>query len=292
MVKNAVKSIEDTTEVVAAQEYGVPAFMREVEMEGRGVSRDQNDILIPMARVLQPLSPEVLDGNPARIEGASAGDILIKNAPQPIVKAKDGFLFQPCHFDTAVVEWKLRSQGGGWVARHDAMPEGVREAPDPQNPDRKIMIGPNGTQMVETRYHTGWLISKDKNRPPMPLAIPFSSSGHSVSRQWMMLMGLKQLGGKPVDSWAIYYEFKTKMMTRNGKSWFVFNISDAGPLVDGVRQEMWVQTKDDFNRGKELFDMMERGLARLDVDAEHGDGLHAAGGAGTAAGPSGDDIPF
>src|SRR5258708_4431967 len=59
-----------------------------------GLSKDQADNLIPFIYVLQPLSPQVMKGDAARIEGAEAGDIWLRNGP--VIKGEDGMLFQPC----------------------------------------------------------------------------------------------------------------------------------------------------------------------------------------------------
>ena len=116
----AAATAEDTTTnttaanaVVAQPANALPAFLNEVDMTGKGVSNDAADKLIPMARVLQPLSPQVLNGNPALIPGALAGDILVKNAPKPLIKGAAGIMFQSCYFSKDVVEWKPRGQGGG-----------------------------------------------------------------------------------------------------------------------------------------------------------------------------------
>jgi len=271
MSKQVAKAATGTTEVAAqAQGENLPAYLREKKMQGAGVSTSKDDILIPMARVLQPLSPEVLDGS-QRIPGAAAGDIYIKNAPNPIIKATEGFIFQPCHFDTAVVEWKPRSQGGGGggglVAKHEGMPDDAVQKPDPQNPDRiQTVSSRTGNVYVDTRYHAGFIIDLEGAKQPMPCYIPLSSSGHSVSKAWMLLMSLKRMGGDAVDSFAIYYRFKTKMRTKNGKSWFTFDVTDAGPEVDGAPSTMWAPTEEDFERGLTLFQALEAGELALAED--------------------------
>lgn len=270
MAKQAVATAQaaNLPEQSGAQASQVPAFLREREMQGQGVSTKKEDILIPMARVLQPLSPEVLAGT-QKVKGAESGDIWIKNAPRPLIKGNVGFIFQPCHFSTAIVEWKPRSQGGGGgdglVNKHAYMPDDAYETTDPQNPERKITMGRNsGNVYVDTRYHAGFIIDLEGGAPPMPCYIPLSSSGHSVSKAWMLLMSLKRMNGKPVDSWAIYYQFKTGMKTKNGKSWFLFNVTDAGPVVNGARTELWVPTVEDFERGQSLYQALEAGEMALE----------------------------
>lgn len=279
MTKQAVSAPQPT----AVGEV-TPDYLKGKKMTGGGVSTSKDDILIPMARVLQPLSPEVLQGS-QQIPNAVAGDIYIKNAPNPVLKGASGFLFQPCHFSTAVVEWKPRSQGGGggggYVARHANMPSDVVSRPHPENPDRMMQVSSRtGNVYVETRYHAGFIITDEG--VPMPCYVPFSSSGHQVSRAWMLLMSLKRLGGAPVDSWAAYYKFTTKMVTKNGKSWFIFDITDGGPKKDGAATPQWAPTEDDFNRGEALYKALEAGELQLDDRDPPSDGT---------ASPA-TDIPF
>lgn len=252
----------------ATASASVPAYLQQKQMTGTGVSKDQSDILIPMARVLQPLSPQVLPGNPEMIAGALAGDILIKNAPKQLIKGQQGFLFQSCYFYKDVVEWRPRTQGGGggtgFVTRYKAneskdVPNAV-EVPDPRDPTKKIWINDvSKNWLVDTRYHVGFII--DPEVGPIPCYIPFSSTGHSVSKQWMFSMGTKTLNGAPVDMWAIYYLVRTKQRTRNNQTWFVFEPGPGGPN----ESDLWCPTDADFERGKALHDAMSSGEVGIDT---------------------------
>jgi hypothetical protein len=277
----AAAATEEQTNVPAtvAGNAALPAFLNEVEMSGKGVSNSAADKLIPMARVLQPLSPQVLQNNPDQIQGALAGDILVRNAPKPLIKGQQGFHFQSCFFYKDVVEWKPRLQGGGggqgfvkrWTQDEASKVPGAEERPDPRDPQKKIWVNSaTGNWLVETRYHVGYII--DPEVGPIPTYIPFSSTGHSVSKSWVFNMSLKQVNGKPADSFAVYYLLKTRQRTRNNQTWFVFDPSDAGPPdANGQATTMWVPTLADYQRGLELSRALESGeigLAQEEVD-EH-----------------------
>lgn len=270
-VTETANSEAPTNALTTTQAGGVPAFMNEVDMTGKGVSNDAADKLIPMARVLQPLSPQVMNGNPAQIVGALAGDILIKNAPKPLIKGAAGIMFQSCFFHKDVVEWKPRGQGGGggggFVKRWDyetaeEVPD-AEERPDPRDPSKKIWVNKtSGNWLVETRYHVGYIITPDD--APMPCYIPFSSTGHSVSKTWMFNMSLKRINGKNADCFAVYYLLKTKQRTRGDQTWFVFDPMDAGPPdASGQPTTFWVPTKADYDRGLELAKALEAGEVGL-----------------------------
>lgn len=270
MAKAVVKTTDKPGKAVAkGGSNALPAHLAKVKMTGAGVSTDAADNLIPMARVLQPLSPEVQKKGTNSIPGAEPGDILIKNAPQPIIKGDEGFLFQPCYFDKGFVEWLPRAKGGGggggFVAMHKEEPKDTGSKPNPENPEKSIRVRKsNGNLIVETRYHGGFIIDEDGT--PSPAVIPFSGSGHSVSKRWMMLMNKKVVDGAKVDSFAILYKFTTVHVERGGNNWFMFEVSDAGEEdANGLPTTRWVDSVEDYERGKALADSLASGARTFDA---------------------------
>lgn len=258
-------------EAVVRKEAGVPAHLANVNMQGAGVSTDQSDLLIPMIRILQALSPEVEKKGAAYIEGAQPGMALMKNAPQPLIDMDKGILFQPVYSNKAVVEWVPRNSGGGggggFVATHPEMPKSAKLVDDPNNPKKKITINSEtGNLLVETRYHGGYIIDESGKNPPMPAVIPFSSTGHTVAKGWNFLMAQKAIGGKRADAWAVYYRIKTKLKTRGSQNWYIFDITDA---VDPKTNDTpyWVPSVEDYNRGKALYDSLAAGKVKFEQGA-------------------------
>jgi hypothetical protein len=249
---------------------GVPAHLQKVKMSGAGVSTDTSDLLIPMCRILQPMSPEVQKRGATYIKGAEPGDIYIKNAANPVLKGEDGFLFQPCYFSKGIVEWLPRDKGGGggggFVMLHKEEPADAISVPNPQNPERTMRIRKsNKNILVETRYHGGFIIT---DGTPMPAVIPFASSGHTVSKAWMMLMNSKMVSGVKADSWAVYYRFKTKLKTVGPNTWSIFEITDGGEEdEDGLPSTLWVPTLEDYERGAALGKSLASGAQRFDAAA-------------------------
>lgn len=269
MAKKAANNKKPGT-AVAKQTTGksnVPAHLASYKSEGRGTSTDAHDNIIPMGRVLQKGSQEVDKKAPQYVAGSEPGDIYIKNGSPPIIKADTGFLFQPVHYRWGYVEWLPRNKGGGggagFVAFHesDKKPTNTKMAPDPMNPERQIEVRKdNGNMIVETRYHSGFLIPEDDGAP-MPLVLPFSGSGHSVSKSWMGMMNRKIINGVKADSWCCYYRLKAVYKTKGPNSWHLLEVSDAGE--DG--ETMWAPTVEDLERGKELFIGMDSGAKQFNA---------------------------
>ena len=244
----AVKSA--ASNIVTAMDM-VPDFLKDkIDQDaGRGSSTDAADNIVPLIYVLQANSPQVNRRNPAYIEGAEPGDIWLRNAPRPIIKGDKGIVFQQSYFNKDWVEWVLRDEGGGFVARYDECPPNAKDQPDPTNPDRMRKMLPNGHEVRETRYHIGIVYSDDMM--PMPYVIPLSSSGHTVSKNWMgMITSKKNAAGIPIASFTSLYKLTTKLRKNNrGQEWFTLNVVDLG-FVNSIEQ---------YNLGAALATSFEEG---------------------------------
>jgi hypothetical protein len=245
----------EKTDLPVPTEILAPAALgdRFAEDTGKGMSSDQADNLVPLIYVLQGQSPVAQKGNAARIEGAEAGDFWLRNASEPIVSGEEGLLFQPCFFDKDWVEWQPNR--GGFVARHKTLPtEAVKEA-DPDNPNKVAYIMPSGNEVVETRYHVGYVLNSGS---PVPYILPLSSTGHAFSRAWMFTMNSKQHNNRKVPSWACVYLIKTKSRTNAFGTWFtpeVFDYKGPGtaPIAAGSKLYV-VDSVEAYERGKALHD--------------------------------------
>ena len=270
---------------VAVKENNLPAHIAGAQVTGAGVSTDQSDMLIPMLKILQALSPEVEKKGAEYVPGAEPGMILIKNAPNPLIDGEKGFLFQHVASNKAIVEWVPRDSGGGggqgFVATYETMPASMVMAPSPTDPKKKIAINKdNGNLLVETRYHAGYIIDPEGKAAPMPAVIPFSSTGHTVAKGWNFLMAQQMVGNKVADSWFVYYQIKTKLRSKGTQRWYILDITNAGP-VDKITNRptvLWAPTQADLDRGKALYTSlasgkvkMEQGVAE-DGGAEEDDG--------------------
>lgn len=214
-------------------------FSRMKSDPGGGLSKDQADNMVPLIYLLQPLSPQVMKGDAARIPDAEAGDIWLRNAEKPIVKGEEGMIFQPCFFYKDIVEWIPNR--GGFVGRHDisCLPNvstkkgwtgtltDVREIPDDERPNAppRYVRSSNNNEVVETRYFVGNVFFED-GRHPLPFVIPLSSTGHSFGKQWMFLQNSQTLpDGTPIDkSWVVLYRLKTTMKTNTEGSWYMYTV--------------------------------------------------------------------
>lgn len=263
-----------STAVATKQQSGstnVPAHIKSAKAQGRGVSTDAHDNVIPMGRILQKMSQEVEKKGQQYVPGAEVGDIYFKSLSPPIIKGETGFLFQPCDYKWGYVEWLPRGKGGGggagFVAFYtpDQKPKDTSMKPDPMNKERMIETRKNGNIIVETRYHSGFIVSEDGSEPPIACVLPFSGSGHGVSKAWMGMMNRKIVDGQKADSWWCYYRLKTVSKTKNNNTWDMFEVTDAGEDKNGLPTTMWAPTQDDLERGESLHVALATGAKTFDA---------------------------
>lgn len=289
---------EPGSNVVPLQGGALPAHllgMAEADA-GKGVSTDQADNVVPIIIVLQGLSPQVQKRDLENyVPGAEPGDILLKGAPNPLIKGEEeGFIFQPCWFGKCVNEWIPKNAdgtGGGFVARHSEMPKDGHdvEFPDPNGgkPRKRIMSFSGETEYVETRLHAGF--AKTKNGW-LPYIISLSSTGHQTSREWMPLMQQKRLpNGKVAPSWCAHYKITSRMRKRGQQTWFILSASNAGP----DNSPLWA-SPEDYARGKALFEAFESGAKQAEAPHEEAESqaTYDAGSGGGQHAANGEEIPF
>jgi hypothetical protein len=255
----------------------IPSFLKEraKASAGRGVSTDQADNLIPLVYVLQGLSPQVNKRGDAYVEGAEPGDFWIRNAAVPIIKGAEGLIFQPCSFDKEWVEWIPLDDGGGFVGRFpfkavvetSAIEKGrevkgftlngrpLTQVKDPRT-NRTSLQTEAGNDLVETRYHTGFVNFADG--AIAPYVIPFKSTGHTSSRAWMGLIMRKIDDGEIVPAWCYTYKLVTKHRKNKQGEWFVIEAQDHAPI----------KTEEEFNRGEALWQALKKGEKTFDEETE------------------------
>jgi len=208
----------------------VPAHLVEdlAKHSGAGLSGAAEDNLVPLIYLLQALSPQAMRGKQEYIEGAAAGSIWLRNAPEEIQiqDGEEGIVFQHCAFQKDWVEWMPNR--GGFVARHEERPE-VAEQEEEQGDDgrvRKVWRMPNGNAVVETRYHHGHVYLDGYGA--QAYSIPLSSTGHSVSKSWMLTMNKQQHNGLTLPGPAVLWRLRTKLLTKNNQSWHQYVVSREG----------------------------------------------------------------
>ena len=241
---------------VATTKTAVPDYFEDqsVVPEGRGVSTDRKDILIPRINILQALSPQVEKKGVDYVPGAEPGMGFMKGAPNPLIDMDKGILFQPVEQSTVYLEWVPRDSGGGLAAVYSTMPAFARK----EAPNSMRMINPeNGNFIAETVQVGGYIIDESGKLPPRPAYIPFTSASLKVAASWNMRR-LEKYHPKTklrLDAWWVYYRIKTKMTENNKGKWYIFDITDAGEIdpVTKYPKTRYAPSQEDLERGSNLY---------------------------------------
>lgn len=244
---------------------GIPAELLDEALAdaGKGVSTAADDRIVPFLSILQDGSPQVKPREAKYVDGAEAGMVLL-NGVNRLLDGEGGFIFQPCFFSKAWVEWVPRKRGGGFVARYAEQPADARKITvrGDDGKDREMWRNERDNDLIETRYHVGHIIDGDR---VIPAVISLSSTGHTSSRQWMELMNEFKARGKPVPSWFRTYLVQTTERSNPSGAWFVYKFA----------HDDWVRDADLRAAGKALYESLSSGA--MVVAEDEGDGAAAAG---------------
>jgi hypothetical protein len=149
---------------------------------------------------------------------------------------------------------------GGFVARHADRPDDA-ELMDEKGDDgrmRKVWRRPSGNAVVETRYHNGHVMIDGVGA--LPYSIPLSSTGHSVSKAWMLSMNRRQHNGVALPGPACIWLLKSKLNTKNNNSWHQYDVTFSR-----------YATPEEFQVGMKLHAAFESGEKRVEQPDESGD---------------------
>lgn len=257
-----------TENALAKYETSLPAGIDEAEVEGLtglGYSERADDSLIPILALLQDNSAEVKKKHERHIEGAEAGHLIVRSLRRVIDTEKEVVLFQPAGFQRVWVRWEGEPGEGVVIGQYpfDDRPSEAEEVEDAEG--RKNWVMPDGSRLVDTRYHFGFLEVGDVR---MPMVVPMGGTNHTVSRQWTTLMKNKKFpSGAPIPAWFCAYRIRTEYRSRGVQSWFTYKVEEIGFVSDRAQRDA----------GRALFESLQKGeVAAATDDAPTGDAADAA----------------
>lgn len=230
--------VDQKTGEVTLAGIALPAdFMSEVsDLDDLGYSEKSEDSMIPILAILQDNSAEVKKKHSKYIEGAEAGDLIVRSLGR-VFKMGDNIppiVVQPAGFDHVWVEWQGEPGEGAPVGQFafDARPREATEVVDPQNPDRTVWRMPSGNRLIDTRYHYANIICDDGSL--IPLVIPMGGTNHTASRQWTAQMKQHRIPGKMAKAPSFFrqYGLRTAYKQRGEQSWYNYKIDDLGWITD------------------------------------------------------------
>lgn len=209
-------------EVATRDEAAVAALYEDAVGEGfEDTSKD--DYAIPFVKLLQKMSPEVDDSDGAYIEGAKPG-MFLNTATGELTPDVEAI---PCFYRRAMVEWRHRDDGGGFVGQH----EPGYEAGFTRDESGRY-VTPDGTYLADTRYF--FCLSPETGEP---FVLSFASTQIKKARAWMTRMQSLKATGKDGRRFTLpMFANVWKLVStdeENGKGKFKgYKIELVGPITD------------------------------------------------------------
>lgn len=253
------------TEVAPIEEQLPAELMDEIlGEEGMGYSERSEDSMVPILGILQDNSGEVKKRHSRHIDGAEAGDLIIRSLGRVIKMGETSppLEVQPCGFDHVWVEWDGEPGEGSPVGQFafDDRPADARE--HTMDDGRTEWRMPSGNRLVDTRYHYCNVLDEDGT--VFPVVIPFGGTNHTVSRQWTAQMKQFRVPGKPsvpAKSFMRSYALRTQFKQRGEQSWFVYSVTDLG----------WIRDPAILQEGLNLFRAVKTQEVTAEVAADRDD---------------------
>jgi len=171
---------------------------------------DQSDLIIPRAKLLQALSPEVAEGD------KKAGQ-LINNITSELLPDK----FVPIFVYLEWFRFNARDKGApGYDSNFDlgALIWRTRDHNDPRT--KEAEFGPNGEKPIANRVLQFFSVFENQD---MPVVIGFSSTSYKAGKKLLSLC--KFTGG---DMFSKKYSLTSKHVKNDKGSYYVLEVAPAG----------------------------------------------------------------
>ena len=220
-----------------------------------------NDYAIPYLSIAQANSPQLKKQDGKFIKGLEMGNVF---------DTVEGWFAEsvriiPCLTERFFVEWVPRTEGGGFVARHD-ISTNILAQTTPNEVGRDIL--PNGHEIIDTTYMYALVVGEDGiNRP---VVISFARTSMKKYKKLMTTArNIRVDGPKGPFNPPLYshvYEMKTVMETskRSGDDYFNWELEGDAAMV----------TAEQLTEAKALYDAVkagQRGAADPEAEAEAAD---------------------
>lgn len=207
-------------QVALAHDYGEDA--------GVGLDLSFDDLIMPFAKLLQQLSPELKKNKPEFNELAQEGDIY-NPATKQIFKE---LLIVPAAKDSCYLEFLPKR--GGFVARHAVTSPVVLKAKATAE-DKFHLKTPTGNELVETRSIYAVVLDPETQEPIDVLVLSFSSTKiRELQEYWTLVNSCKVTKKVPIFANLVKVTVVDRE-NKKGDTWKGFKLSPAtGEVVTSL----------------------------------------------------------
>jgi len=224
-------------------EIGILSDMPEW-MKGMGEDNSGNeevgkdDLVIPRLAIIQAISPELDENDPAYIKGAKNG-MMFNTLTRELMNE---ILVIPIKFEKPYLLWRDRKKGGGFGGQYATLEEADATRSEQETPAE--------WDITDTPTNLCIAIPADGGRP-YEIAIPLPKSKAKISRSWNSMI---RLAGGP--RFSRIYKITTVTDKNNaGETYKNFKVEFAGFPSEQL-----------FNIAKEVFKLVDTGEIKYQTD--------------------------
>ena len=253
------KEEEKGTDVATASETALAPVELFEQSSGAGLDgMSQDDLVVPFIKLLQKTSDEVDKDHASFIEGADPG-MFLDAATREIFEEVQ---FIVCHYHRAIVEWRDREAGGGFIAQYPVGHETGFE--------RELRAGKwtgrwrasDETHLVDTRYFFGLRLTADGSA--VPGVMSFSSTQIKKARSWVTRLRSLTAEGKDgqkfqLPIFASIWDLTSVAEKNDQGGWSGYKIEPAGVIEDPKLAQMAKEARDMFSATASQFSPAEDG---------------------------------
>ena len=243
---------DETKALTKAETKELAALYADTGIEERAGEGQENatqdDYAMPFLALLQSGSPQCKKTDPRMIEGAEEG-MFFNTVEKIFYDSTDGLPFIPCGYRRAFVEWKLREDGGGFVADYRPGSEPKIVGQDDKNRD----ILENGNELKDTRYWYGFVINGDGSTDAA--VIGMTRTQLKPSKAWFNLCaknvwpdGVQRSKAPPMYVWS--YRLKSIPQQKDDHSFWNWDVTRDAPVMDAAVIEACKNLHDSVKAGQ------------------------------------------
>jgi len=185
---------------------------------------DKDSFAIPFLRVLQPMSPAVVD----QVAGAKPGALINTVTGQVYEEIK----VIPCAFTRRYLQWAPRNSGGGFrgeltVSQYEILKSQgkIKRVTDENDKERESY---NGNYLSDTRAHYCILVDGPADEIGKPCVLAMASSQIKISKRWVSVMKERMIpnGHVIAPTFSSVYTLKTLKQKNDQGTWWLFDLGD------------------------------------------------------------------